>query len=103
MKMHGSMSQGSVHNSWKLKNGLHTHPACHPLSMFGMLWIDVYDSVFQFPPISSNNQQPDQLYAKDKWCEHQTLTGFLTHAPYFYLRYLRPTDAYLLSQSCEID
>ena len=21
-----------------------------PLSMFGMLWIDVYDSVFQFPP-----------------------------------------------------
>jgi hypothetical protein len=42
--------------------------------MFGMLWIDVYDSVFQFPPISSNfaqkhsvghNEQPDQLYAKE--------------------------------------
>jgi hypothetical protein len=25
--------------------------------MFGMLWIDVYDSVFQFPPISSNYTQ----------------------------------------------
>jgi hypothetical protein len=22
--------------------------------MFGMLWIDVYDSVFQFPPMYSN-------------------------------------------------
>jgi hypothetical protein len=22
--------------------------------MFGMLWIDMYDSVFQLPPISSN-------------------------------------------------
>jgi hypothetical protein len=25
--------------------------------MFGMLWINVYDSVFQFPPISSNVAQ----------------------------------------------
>jgi hypothetical protein len=48
--------------------------------MFGMLWIDLYDSVFMFLPISSNfaqprrevgqystghNQQPDQLYAKE--------------------------------------
>jgi hypothetical protein len=24
--------------------------------MFGMLWIDMIDSVFQFPPISSNAQ-----------------------------------------------
>ncbi len=31
---------------------------CHPLSMFGMLWIGVYDSVFQFLPISSNFTQP---------------------------------------------
>ncbi len=51
--------------------------SCHPLNMFGMLWIGVYDSVFQFLPISSNfaqplkwsrptfhNQQPDQLNAK---------------------------------------
>ena len=51
-----------------------------PLSMFGMLWIDVYDSVLQFPSIFSNfpqplrgvgqhstghNQQSDQLDAKD--------------------------------------
>jgi hypothetical protein len=28
------------------------------LSIFGMLFIDVYDSVFQFPPISSNFAQP---------------------------------------------
>ena len=28
-----------------------------PLSMFGMLWIDVYDSMFQFPPISSKFAQ----------------------------------------------
>jgi hypothetical protein len=31
---------------------------CQPLSMFGMLWIDVYDSVFQFPPMSNNVTQP---------------------------------------------
>ncbi|XP_064797078.1 probable G-protein coupled receptor 141 [Oncorhynchus masou masou] len=40
------MSQGSVQNSWKLKmsqffNGLYTQQPCHPLSMFGMLCIDV--------------------------------------------------------------
>ncbi len=42
------MLQGSVHNSWKLKTSqfLHAHRTCHPLSMFGMLWIGVYDSVF---------------------------------------------------------
>ncbi len=85
MMMHGPMLQGSVHNSWKLKrsqflHGQHTHRTCPPLSMFGMLLIGVYDSVFQFLPISSNftqplkrsgqhatdhNQQPDQLYAKE--------------------------------------
>jgi hypothetical protein len=26
--------------------------------MFGMLWIDAYDSMFQFQPISSNIAQP---------------------------------------------
>ncbi len=35
-------------------HGQHTHRTCHRLSMFGMLWIGVYDSVFQFLPISSN-------------------------------------------------
>ncbi len=63
MIMHGPMLQGSVHNSWKLKTSQflhdqHTHRTCHPLSMFGMLWIGVYDSVFQFLPISSNFTQP---------------------------------------------
>ena len=57
------VSQGSVHSSRKLKmfkffRGLHTHQTCHPLSMFGMLWIDVCNSVFQFPPISSHFAQP---------------------------------------------
>ncbi len=63
MIMHSPMLQGSVHNSWKLKtsqflHGQHTHRTCHPLSMFGMLWIGVYDSVFQFLLISSNFTQP---------------------------------------------
>ncbi len=63
MIMHGPMLQGSQHNSWKLKtsqflHGQHTHRTCHPLSMFGMLWIGVYDSVFQFLPISSKFAQP---------------------------------------------
>ncbi len=63
MIMHSPMLQGSVHNSWKLKtpqflHGQHTHRTCHPVSMFGMLWIGVYDSVFQFLPISSNFAQP---------------------------------------------
>ncbi len=57
------MLKGSVHNFWKLEtsqflHGQHTHRTCHPLSMFGMLWIGVYDSVFQFLPISSNFAQP---------------------------------------------
>ena len=43
---------------FQLFYGLHTHQTCHPLSMFGMLWIDIYDIVFQFPPISSNFAQP---------------------------------------------
>jgi hypothetical protein len=43
--------------------------------MFGRLWIDMYDSLFQFPPIShwrgvrqhstSHNQQLKELYAKE--------------------------------------
>ena len=92
---------------WKLKmsqffHGLHTHQTCHPLSMSCMLWIDVYDSMFWFPPISSNvaqplkssgstfhNQQPDQLYAKEICCtawSHQILTGFLIHSPTFFIK-----------------
>ena len=63
MVLHSPMSQGSEHNSCKLKmsqvfHDLHTHQTCHPLSMFGMLWINMYNSVFQFPPISNNFTQP---------------------------------------------
>jgi len=62
MIMHGPMLQGSVHNSWKPKtsqflHGQHTHRTSHPLSMFGMLWIGVYGSVFQFLLIYSNFAQ----------------------------------------------
>ncbi len=104
MIMHGPMLQGSVHNSWKLKtsqflHGQHTHRTCHPLSMFGMLWIGVYDSVFQFLPISSNFAQPLKrsgptfhrpqsttwstakemcCTAWGKWWSHQILIGFRT-------------------------
>ena len=112
MIMHGPMLQGSVHNSWKLNisqflHGLHTHQTCYPLKMFGMPWIDVYDSVFQFPPISSNFAQalktsgttfhrPQSIAwstlckmccsAWGKWWSHQILTGFLIHAPTFFLK-----------------
>ena len=97
MIMYGPKSQGSVHNSWKLKmsHGLHTHPTCHQLSIFGMLWIDVHNSSRQYTETShshwrgvgehstGHNQQPDQLYVKEmclaawgKWL-HQIRTGFL--------------------------
>ncbi len=101
MIMHGPMLQGLVHNSWKLKtshflHGQHTHRTCHPLSIFGMLWIGVYDSVFQFLPISSNFTQPLKrsgptlhrpqskemcCTAWGKWWSHQILTGFRTPPP----------------------
>ncbi len=97
------MLQGSVHNSWKLKtsqflHGQHTHRTCHPMSMFGMLWIGVYDSVFQFLPISSNFAQPLKMSGPTfhrpqsttrstlcegdgKWWSHQILTGVWTPPP----------------------
>ena len=104
-----TMLQVSVLNSWKLKviqffHGLHTHQTCHPLSMFGMLWIHVYDCVFQFPPISSNFARPLEdwdyipqatinslINSRKRWCcaawgkwwSHQILTGFLMPRPYF--------------------
>jgi hypothetical protein len=36
---------------------LHTHQTYHSFSIFEMLWIDVYNSMFQFPPISRNFAQ----------------------------------------------
>ncbi len=66
MIMHGPMLQGSVLNSWKLKtsqflHGQHTHRTCHPLSIFGMLWIGVNDSVFP-----ANIQQP-RTAIEEEW------------------------------------
>ncbi|MEQ2278988.1 hypothetical protein AMECASPLE_004870 [Ameca splendens] len=63
MTIHGHVLHGSEHNSWKLKtsqflHGQHTHRIYHPLSMFGMPWVGVYDGVFQFLPISINFAQP---------------------------------------------
>ncbi len=105
MIMHGLMLQGSLHNSWKLKtsqflHGQQTHRTCHPLSMFGMLWISyttACSSSCQYPGTShshwrgveqqftGHNQQPDQLYVKEmcctawgKWWSHQILTVFWT-------------------------
>ena len=128
--LHGPMSQGSVHNSCKLKMSqffpdLHTHQTCHPLSMFGMLWIDVYDSMFQFPPISRNFAQPlkrsgtifhkPQLRAWSTLCKRDVLccmrqmvvtpdTDWFSdpHRNFFFKGYLWPTDEYVYSQSCEI-
>ena len=59
MIMHDPMTQGSVHNSWRLKmsqffNGLHTHQTCHQLSMFGRLWIGMCRRVLKLMPIFSN-------------------------------------------------
>ena len=54
MIVHGPMSQGSVHNSWKLKmSQFFLGLTCHPLSMFEMLWICVRQCV----PVPANIQQ----------------------------------------------
>jgi hypothetical protein len=83
MIMHNPMLQGSVYNSWNLKmsqffHGLHIHQTCHPLSMVEMLWIDVYDSLFQFYPANSHSHwrgvgqhstgHNQQLYANEICC-----------------------------------
>ncbi len=72
MIMHGPMLQGSVLNSWKLKtsqflHGQHTHRTCHPLSIFGMLWIGVNDSVFpSILAVPANIQQP-RTAIEEEW------------------------------------
>jgi len=92
----------TVHSSWKLKtskflHGHHTNRTCHPLRIDGMLWIGVYDSLFQYPAFphshwrgvdqhsTGHNQHPDKLCVKEmcctawgKWWSHQILTGFRT-------------------------
>lgn len=55
--------QGPLHSSRKpgtsqFLQGWKTDRTRLPLSLFGMLWIRVDDSVFQFLPISSNFPQP---------------------------------------------
>jgi hypothetical protein len=115
MIMQGPMSQGSVHNSWKLKMSqffpsLHTHQTRHPLSMFGMLWIHVYDWVSQFLAISSNFPQPlkrsGTTFHRPQSTAWSTLYEMLrcmrkmvTSDPRLYLfvlRYLWPIDEYLM-------
>ena len=95
----------------------YTHQTCHPLRMFGMLWIDVYDSLFQLLTISSNFKQPFHRPQLTAWwtlcegdvshCMRQMVVTpdtdwFSDPHPYLFWRYLWPTDAYLYSQSCEI-
>ena len=60
-------------------HGQHTHRTCHPLSMFGMLWIRQLYDMYTTACSSSchysqcgvdqhstgHNQQPDQLYVKE--------------------------------------
>ena len=127
MIMHSPTFQGSVHNSWKLKlsqffHGLHTSQTCHSLSMFGMLWINVYDIKFSCLATSHGhwrgvgqhsigyNQQPDQLYAKEMSCCMKQVvvtpdTDWFSD-PWSYLHFffinLWLTDAYLHSQSFKI-
>ena len=98
---------------------------CHPLSWFGMLWINMYDSVFQFPPISSNFAQPlkrsgttfhrpqsitwSTLCERDvSRCMRQVVvlpdTDWFSDPHYFpslkhVFVYLWPTDTHLYSQS----
>ena len=46
----------TITGSWTCPSSS-TLQTCHPLSMFGMLWIDVYNCVLQFLPISNNLAQ----------------------------------------------
>ncbi len=108
MIMHSPMLQGFVHNSWKLKtsqflHGQNTHRTCHPLSMFGMLWI-------QRPrvPVPANIQQL-RTAIEEEWtnipqsttwstlCEgavsHQMLSDFRT----FNNRYFSTMDIFALN------
>ncbi len=51
----------TIPGSWKhpsFLNGQHTHRTCQPFEHIVMLWIGVYDSVFQFLSIYSNFAQP---------------------------------------------
>ncbi len=105
MIMHSPMLRGSVHDSWKLKTSLAwpaysppghvTHWAC--LGCSGSVYTTACSSSCHYPATShshlkevdqhskGHNQQPYQLYAKekcstawDKRWSHQILTGFRT-------------------------
>jgi hypothetical protein len=90
--------------------------SCHPLSIFEILWIDVYDRVFQFPPKSSNFAQPLKRSGTTFHRQQSTLCEgdmsrcmrqmvVTTDTDWFSnprpnqlkKRYLWPTDAYLYS------
>lgn len=50
----------TIPGSWKHPSScmVSTHRTCHSLSMLGMFWIGVHNSVFRFQSISSNFTQP---------------------------------------------
>ncbi len=107
MIMHDPMLQGSVHNFWKLKtsqflHGQHTYRTCHPLSMFGMLWIGVYDSVFQFLPISSSFVQPLKRSGPAFHRPQSTTWSTLLEWP-FIVASLRHTCAIIMLSNLHLD
>lgn len=75
-----SMLQQSECNSWKTSqflHGQHTNRTCHPLCIFGTLWIGVFVDQHS----KSHNREPDYLSVNEmccKWWSHQILTGLLS-------------------------
>ena len=108
--MHSPMSQGAVHNSWKLKmsqffHGLHTHQTLHPLNIF---WEALGQRVGQNvpgPPIEKDwDNIPQAINSVINSMRRRCRTAWskwLLDTDIFQ-RYLWPTDAFLYSQSCEV-
>ena len=111
-----------------LESCLNTHQTCHPLSMFGMLWVVLYHNVFHFPPISSNLTRPlkrsgTTFHSPQSTAWSTIRKGYVHEANGGHTRYwlvfwstpliffkgiwdwvsvTRITYAYLLYQSCDI-
>ena len=109
--MHGPMSQGSVHNSLKLKmsqffHGLHTHQTCHSLSMCERCsGSTAFSSSCRYSATSHSFWVVEQhstinwlINSMRKMCHaawgkmwsHQILTAFLIHTPTFFLKVFEP-------------
>jgi hypothetical protein len=122
--IHGPMSQGSLHNSWKLKMSHFFPLLAHSPDMSNIehvcdALINMYDTVFQFPPISSNFAQPlkrsgttfhsliNSMRRRCVTLQRQIVVAtntdwFSDLYPHLFLWHLWPIDANLYSQSCEI-